>query len=64
MMQDYYDQDMKTEYKCPICGCIIISHPDCSLSCSKCEFKSKTNWPGMEAVSHVFDLRQGENDTY
>ncbi len=47
-MEDYYDQDLPTNYKCPKCGGHIISHPDCSLSCETCNFASKTNWSNME----------------
>ena len=29
-----YDQDILTERKCPICGTEIVSHPDCTETCS------------------------------
>ena len=40
---DLYDQDILTDCKCPICNAQIVSHPDCTESCSNelCEWKSK-----------------------
>ncbi len=31
---DLYDMDITTDRDCPKCGNKIISHPDCSESCS------------------------------
>jgi hypothetical protein len=40
---DIYDQDILTKRKCPECGALIISHPDCTESCSneECEFERR-----------------------
>lgn len=37
---DLYDVSFITERKCPKCGELTISHPDCTETCSnnKCEF--------------------------
>ena len=35
-----YDKDIITKRKCPRCGEFIISHPDCTESCSVCDYVS------------------------
>lgn len=37
---DLFDQDMLTDRLCPKCSELIISHPDCTESCSnrKCDY--------------------------
>ena len=37
---DIFDQDILTDRKCPECEELIVSHSDCTLSCSndKCDF--------------------------
>jgi uncharacterized OB-fold protein len=37
---DLYDQDILTKRKCPKCGARIVSHPDCTETCSNknCEY--------------------------
>lgn len=31
---DLYDQSFITKRKCPKCGELIVSHPDCTETCS------------------------------
>jgi len=38
---DLYDQDILTDKKCPFCGEKVVSHPDCTESCSSCNWKNK-----------------------
>lgn len=36
----YYDRDILTKRLCPLCKSRIVSHPDCTESCSnkKCKY--------------------------
>ncbi len=38
---ELYSQDILTDRKCPRCGEFIVSHPDCTESCSVCDYKSR-----------------------
>ncbi len=38
---DLFDQDILTERPCPKCSGLIVSHPDCTESCSKCDYRAK-----------------------
>lgn len=40
---DLFDMDILTERKCPKCGKLIVSHPDCTHSCSnkECDWISR-----------------------
>ncbi len=33
-IDDFYDEDILTDRECLICGAKVISHPDCTTSCS------------------------------
>lgn len=39
-IDDFYDEDILTDEECPSCGAKVISHPDCTTTCSNsnCEF--------------------------
>jgi len=40
---DLYDQSILTERRCPKCGALIVSHPDCSETCSnnECDYQER-----------------------